>query len=104
MDGLIKLPYNVGDRVFIAEDYNQYWDVDYYNPIHTIYGTKIVIKAWTVEGFIIDDKGVHLAEDGHDGWNKLTTYHDLTLDKDGECKIFGNLAEAKAFVDGVKAK
>jgi hypothetical protein len=95
----IKLPYNIGDEVFIVENYNLYWDVEDFTPIHTIYGKDIVIKPMNIEGFIIDEKGIHIAEDGHDGWNKLTLYHDLTLKDDGVCRVFGTLKDAEEFVN-----
>jgi len=82
----IELPCKIGDEIFIVEDYNQHYDeCEYYE---TIYDTKITIKRSIIECFIIDDEGIFIGEDGHDGFNKLTTYHNLTLEDYNVCKIF----------------
>lgn len=100
-ENLIKLPYNIGDKIYIVENYNKCYDKKY-KPIVTIYEDDIVIKPITVEGFIIDDRGINLAENANDGWNELITYHDLTLEEYGDCKVFGSLVEAELFVDTIR--
>ena len=105
MENKIELPYNIGDTVYILENFNEYDDIkNGYKPIHTIYKTDIVIKPIIVEGFIIDEEGIFLAEDGWDGWNKIVTYHSLTLEEYEDCKIFGTEKEANEFVNKIKVE
>ena len=95
-ENIINLPCSIGDAVYIVENYNKYYDkCKYYN---TIYDSKVVIKSYFVESFIIDDEGVFIAEDGNDGFNKMSTYHDLTLEEYGDCKIFYSEKDAIDFV------
>lgn len=98
--GSFETPCNVGDIIYVVEDYNRFYDkCGYYE---TIYGSRIVIKDYVVEGFLIDELGVHIAEGSHDGWNKFSTYHDLTLeDKYGDCMIFNNRDDAIEFVNSI---
>jgi hypothetical protein len=95
------LPCDIGDIIYVVEDYNQYYD-EKYMSIKTIYGNRIIIKEIIVEGFIVDKEGIFIAEDSFDGWNKLTVYHNLTLEKYGDCKIFFSIVEAKNFVNTIK--
>lgn len=100
MNNEIKLPCKIGDIVYIVEDYNPYYDKCEY--CETIYGSKIVVKDFVVDSFIIDSKGVSIAEDGHDGYNKLITYHSLTLEEYEDCKVFYNKKDALEFVKSIR--
>jgi hypothetical protein len=93
----IQLPCNLGDVIYIVEDYNPYYDTCKF--FKTKYNTNITIKKHVVESFIVEKEGVFISESGHDGFNKITDYHKLTLDKYGDCKIFYSKQEALDFVN-----
>ena len=99
LDINFKLPANICDDIYIVENYNQYYDKCKFYI--TKYDTKIVIKKYIVEGFIVDEYGIFFAEDSWDGWNKLSVYHELTLEEYGDCKIFLNELDALDFVGSV---
>ena len=98
---MIKLPCNIGDKIFVVEDYNEFYDKCHY--YETKYGNKIVLKEYMVDVFIVDENGVHIGEYTHDGAVRFDQNHDLTLNvKWGDCKIFFNELEAKEFIKGVR--
>ncbi len=98
----ITLPLRVGETIYVVEDYNSYYGPPDSTIIRydTVVGKPIKITEMEVEGYIISEDGVHFAEDGHDGWNRLETYHRLSLDKypNNRCKLFYTFDAALDFV------
>jgi len=101
MNKNIVLPCNIGDEIYIVEDYNEHYD-DFYHYYETIYGGRVVVKELIVDSFIVDSQGVFIAENGYDGYNKITTYHDLTLEEYDDCKIFYSEKDAMDFIKTIK--
>ena len=99
MNNTINLPCNIGDKIYVVEDYNSFYDkCEYYE---TVFGTKIVIKGYIVEVFVVDESGVSIGEHTHDGINKLDTYHHLYHVEDEDCKIFYCEKDAMDFVKSI---
>lgn len=97
---VIESKFNIGDDIFVVEDFNPYYDPDDPKVMYkgkSRFGRYFVIKKYCVEGLLVIDNKVFVAEDSHDGWNKMEIYHSLTRHTYGDCKIFGSYKEAKEF-------
>lgn len=96
MQRTFEFPYFIGQTIYIIKaGYNKYPD-DKNSKFFSKNNTKIKICEHVVEGFIIDKDGVHVAEDGHDGWTLLTTYNYLPNGDD--CIFFETMEKAIEFV------
>ncbi|MGE5637657.1 MAG: hypothetical protein ACM3WQ_03025 [Chloroflexota bacterium] len=96
----VTLPCNIGDTVYLVEDFNEYYDK---TPSYlTRDGKKVTIKEFVVDSFIVDENGIYIAEGGHDGYNKISTYHNLYISKHLNCRVFSSYKGALNFVKSLK--
>ena len=94
----LELQCRIGDKIYVVEDFNNFHGkTDYYT---TKYNSKIIIRKYTIRGFIIDEDGVHIAEDTWDGWIRYAE-GGLTLEKYSDRKIFNSEEDAIEFVKSV---
>lgn len=79
----IETEYNIGDIVYTISTCTLIeWDKARHKKKGFVYSTDIlknqkddvIIKETEIEGFIIDEEGIHPAQVDHDGWNKIVTY------------------------------
>ena len=94
----MNVPYELGSKVFIVMDYNSFHDDG--KQMFIIGDFKLKIAERCVEGYIYDEEGLHLAVNGWDGWNKLTTYHNISGTED--CKVFDDYEEALEYINKLK--
>jgi hypothetical protein len=87
----------IGDVVYTIDNYNQYYDKPFEEYEHKrvksnsnpyIKEDKLIIREFIIQGFIVDQEGVFPAEDGNDGWNKITVYNSIND------KFYYDLSEA----------
>ena len=102
-----KAPCNIGDTVYTIKGLPECFNhpdssfyQDYLEKKERSY-RGYLIEPHTVEGFIIDESGIHIAENNApDGWVRLVTYNSCQMFE----AVYFSYSEAKEAIDDSHSK